>query len=72
MGSNPGVWSPEEQKILEQALKTYPASVENRWERIAECLPTRTKKDCMVRYKELVAAIQSKKKATEKTAGKKK
>lgn len=72
LGSNPGVWSPEEQKILEQALKTYPASVENRWDRIAECLPSRTKKDCMVRYKELVAVIQSKKKAMEKAATKKK
>ncbi len=66
-GSNPGVWTLEEQKILEQALKTFPASIENRWEKIAECLPTRSKKDCMVRYKELVAAIQAKKKTTTKS-----
>ena len=72
LGSNPAVWSAEEQKTLEQALKTYPASVENRWDLVAECLPSRTKKDCMVRYKELVAVIQSKKKAMEKAASKKK
>lgn len=66
-GTNPGVWTTEEQKILEQALKTFPASIDNRWEKIAECLPTRSKKDCMVRYKELVSIIQQKKKASQKT-----
>lgn len=62
-GSNLGVWTSEEQKTLEQALKTYPASMPDRWDRIAECIPTRSKKDCMVRYKELVELIQAKKKA---------
>lgn len=71
-GSNPGVWTPEEQKILEQALKTFPGTVDNRWEQIAECLPTRSKKDCMVRYKELVAVIQAKKKASQKVGTTKK
>lgn len=62
-GSNLGVWTSEEQKTLEQALKTYPASMPDRWDRIAECIPTRSKKDCMIRYKELVELIQAKKKA---------
>ena len=62
-GSNLGVWTTEEQKTLEQALKTYPASMPDRWDRIAECIPTRSKKDCMIRYKELVELIQAKKKA---------
>jgi hypothetical protein len=44
-------WTAAEQQLLEQALKTYPASTPERWERIAECLPTRSKKDCMRRYK---------------------
>jgi hypothetical protein len=44
-------WTAMEQQLLEQALKTYPASTPERWDRIAECLPTRSKKDCMKRYK---------------------
>jgi len=66
-GTNPAVWSADEQKILEQALKTYPASLADRWEKIAECLPTRSKKDCIVRYKELVELIQAKKRAQQKS-----
>jgi DnaJ family protein C protein 2 len=50
-GSNPAPWTAEEQKLLEQALKSYPASDKERWEKIAECLPARSKKDCMKRYK---------------------
>lgn len=44
-------WTPAEQKLLEQALKTYPTSVSDRWDQIAACIPTRTKKECMRRYK---------------------
>ncbi len=65
-GSNPAPWSTQEQKTLEQALKTYPATLADRWEKISECLPMRSKKDCMVRYKELVEIIQAKKKAQAK------
>lgn len=65
-GSNPSPWSVDEQKVLEQALKTYPASLADRWEKISECLPSRSKKDCIVRYKELVELIQAKKRAQQK------
>uniref|UniRef100_A0A9L0SQI5 DnaJ homolog subfamily C member 2 n=1 Tax=Equus caballus TaxID=9796 RepID=A0A9L0SQI5_HORSE len=44
-------WTTEEQKLLEQALKTYPVNTPERWEKIAEAVPGRTKKDCMKRYK---------------------
>lgn len=44
-------WTTEEQKLLEQALKTYPVSTPERWEKIAAAVPGRTKKDCMKRYK---------------------
>ncbi|CAF0886540.1 unnamed protein product [Brachionus calyciflorus] len=69
-GSNLGAWTPDEQKILEQALKTYPATLTDRWDKIAECLPTRSKKDCIMRYKELVEIIQAKKKAQQKVTQK--
>lgn len=56
-------WTAPEQQLLEQALKTYPVSTAERWERIAECVPNRSKKDCMKRYKELVEAVKAKKAA---------
>lgn len=56
-------WTAAEQQLLEQALKTYPVSTVERWERIAECVPNRSKKDCMKRYKELVEAVKAKKAA---------
>jgi len=63
MGFNNAPWTPEEQKLLEQALKTYPSTTPERWDRIAECLPGRSKKDCMKRYKELAELIRAKKAA---------
>ena len=58
LGVNPAPWSADEQKLLEQALKTFPTTVPDRWDRIAENIPNRSKKDCMKRYKvsALVAA----------------
>uniref|UniRef100_A0A6P7GR11 DnaJ homolog subfamily C member 2 n=1 Tax=Diabrotica virgifera virgifera TaxID=50390 RepID=A0A6P7GR11_DIAVI len=56
-------WTTGEQQLLEQALKTYPASTPERWDKISECIPNRSKKDCMKRYKDLVETIKAKKAA---------
>ncbi|GCC28606.1 hypothetical protein chiPu_0007037 [Chiloscyllium punctatum] len=56
-------WTAEEQKLLEQALKTYPVNTPERWEKIAATVPGRTKRDCMKRYKELVEMVKAKKAA---------
>lgn len=56
-------WSKEEQALLEQAIKTYPVSTPDRWDRIAECVPNRTKKECLKRVKELVDLVNAKNKA---------
>ena len=52
-GENLLPWTADEQKLLEQALRTYPAGTPERWDKIAACLPTRSKKDCMTRFKVL-------------------
>ncbi|KAM9312896.1 dnaJ homolog subfamily C member 2 [Gastrophryne carolinensis] len=64
-GADAVAWTTEEQKLLEQALKTYPVNTPERWERIAEAVPGRSKKDCMKRYKELVEMVKAKKAAQE-------
>ncbi|KAG8181899.1 hypothetical protein JTE90_026058 [Oedothorax gibbosus] len=68
--ASPAAWSAEEQQLLEQALKTYPSSTPERWDKIASCLPGREKKDCMRRYKELVEMVKAKK-AAQATVAKK-
>lgn len=59
------LWSNEEQLILEQALKTYPKEMPKpeRWAKIASCLPGRSVKDCLDRYKELTLLIKGKREA---------
>ena len=69
-GINNTPWAAEEQKLLEQALKTFPSSTPERWERIAEAVPNRSKKECMKRYKELAETIKAKKAALAKAAKK--
>jgi len=53
-------WTAEEQKRLEKGLQTYGASEEDRWGKIA-LVVGRSKKDCVGRYKFLVAQIKTKK-----------
>lgn len=60
---NAEAWSVQEQKLLEQALRTYAAPAPDKWDKIAAAVGTKSKKECMVRFKELAALIKAKKEA---------
>jgi DnaJ family protein C protein 2 len=55
------LWTTDEQKLLENALRTYAASVPDRWDKIAAMVGTRSKTECVARCKELVARVKAKK-----------
>ena len=59
-GSSSTVWSQEQQKLFEKALKEIGKDVPNRWDRIAESVPGKSKNDCILRYKELCATLAKK------------
>jgi len=59
-------WTSEEQKLLEKALGAYSSSLTDRWDKIAAAIPGKTKKECVERYKFLVAQIKEKKAVQEK------
>lgn len=61
--TTPGAWTKEEQVRLEAAIKMFPLTTVDRWERIAECVPNKTKKDCLRRVKELVNLVSAKRDA---------
>lgn len=65
-------WTESEQRLLEQALITYPKDVPKRWDKIAQSIPTRSKEECIKRYKELAAMVQAKKQAIKQAASNKK
>ncbi|VDP76234.1 unnamed protein product [Echinostoma caproni] len=61
-------WTVTEQRALEQALRSCPAqSSDNqegdRWQRIADIVGTRTRRECMLRCKELAEQVRAKKAA---------
>lgn len=59
-------WNQVQQKALESALAKYPKGSSNdRWEKIAKCVPDKTKEECMLRYKQLVDIVKKKKEKEE-------
>lgn len=63
--NNAQLWTPQEQKALEDALKRFPANISNRWDEIASVMEEwkKTKKDCMLRCKELAIMAMKQKKS---------
>lgn len=55
-------WSQEQQRALETAISKYPkSSSADRWTKIANCVPEKTKEECMLRYKYLVEMVKKQK-----------
>ncbi|MEE6466858.1 hypothetical protein FKM82_007073 [Ascaphus truei] len=55
------LWTQNQQKLLELALQQYPKGTAERWDKIAKCVPAKTKEECISRYKLLVELVQKKK-----------
>eukprot|EP00966_Prymnesium_polylepis_P029637 688729-Prymnesium_polylepis.1 len=62
------VWSVEQQKALEAAMRKHGPTIAERWERISEEVPGMTKQDCVRRFKTIAAAMKAKKAAAGGTA----
>lgn len=60
-------WSQEQQKALEAAIQKIPKSVtDDRWQKIANCVPGKTKEECLLRYKYLVELVKKQKEDEER------
>jgi len=60
--ANVDIWTEEQQKALESALKAYPSSLpaNERWTKISKEVPEKTKKQCVDRYKYLSSMLKGK------------
>jgi DnaJ family protein C protein 2 len=63
-------WSVQDQKALEDALKQVPVTFPNRWDEIASRMQSfgKTKKDCMLRCKELALKLAASKATTQSSS----
>lgn len=60
-------WSQEQQKALEAAIQKYPkGGNEDRWLKIANSVPGKSKEECQLRYKYLVEKVKKQKEEKEK------
>merc|ERR1711894_209624 len=56
-------WSQAQQKAFETAIKQFPKGATERWERIANKVPGKTKEQCIQRFKTLAEMVKKKKEA---------
>lgn len=55
-------WTQDEQKLLETAIVKYPKTTAgDRWQKVANTVPGRTKEECLARYKYLVQKVKEQK-----------
>ena len=54
-------WSQSQQKAFEGAIKQFPKGTTERWERIANKVPGKTKEQCIQRFKTLAEMVKKKK-----------
>lgn len=60
--ANDAKWSQEHQKLLEIAIVKYPKTIAgDRWQKIANTVPGKTKDECLARYKYLVQKVKDQK-----------
>ncbi|XP_072910744.1 dnaJ homolog subfamily C member 1 isoform X1 [Hemitrygon akajei] len=57
------MWNQNQQKLLELALQQYPKGTSERWDKIAKCVPGKTKEECIIRYKLLAELVMKRKQA---------
>lgn len=56
------IWSQEQQKLLETAIVKYPKTTAgDRWQKVANTVPGKTKEECLSRYKYLVQKVKEQK-----------
>lgn len=53
-------WTAQEQTLLESALIRFPSSREDRWDRVAEMVKTKNKKECKKRFVEISEMLAKK------------
>ena len=61
--NNSNGWTPEQDQQLQKGLSTYPPSMEKnqRWSSIANGVTGKSKKECVIRFKEIRNALKAKK-----------
>lgn len=55
-------WTQEQQQLLELAIVKFPKSTAtDRWEKVSNTIPGKTKEECLARYKHLVEIVKAQK-----------
>jgi DnaJ family protein C protein 2 len=55
------LWSKDEDALLIKALKEFPKTVEDRWDKVAEAVGSKSKVECGIRFKELKKSVKERK-----------